>query len=78
MDQFAHETKRFARFEPGQVTTANTDGTYNLNTGDRPADRTDAGCASGIQLNSGSRALMISAGDGDQPVIIGQNPWICQ
>lgn len=76
MDNFGHEAKRFARFEGASVASLNSDGTVDLATGDRPDQRTQALRASGVRLSAGDRALQITAGDADAPVVIGSDPWI--
>jgi hypothetical protein len=77
-DQFFHENKRFARFESANITIDNGDGTYDLNTAEREADRTSTGVASGNQFSVGDRAFLIAGGDTEQPEVIGNSTWITQ
>lgn len=76
-DQVQHELKRSHRFEPATITTANADGTVDSNTAERTSQRTRAFRATSQKFRNGDRAIMLSARDNDQPILLGQNPWIC-
>jgi len=77
-NQFAHEFNRFPKFEGSVASGVNPDGTLNLNSYDRPDDRTEVATSSSIQMQMGDRVLQIAGGDYDTPTAVGMDPWISQ
>lgn len=73
-----NELGRGWKFEAAQISQVDDEGLLEIQTGDRDEARSKVGKSTLQRMYSGNMAVVLGRGESDQPVVLGQLPWIVQ
>lgn len=73
--EFTHQANRLLRIEPG-IVDEQSGASMSATTGGRGYPRNEMPNLINTGLTPGDRVLIVGGGDGESPVVLGENPWI--